>query len=152
MLNGWTLPQSGACLAFDFGQNRIGVAQGDCSIGIATPLTTISGSRNDEKFAAIAALINEWQPERLIVGLPAHLDGTPHEMTQLARRFGHRLHGRFHLPVYFVDERLSSLAAQEMLNQAGIRGRRQKPLLDQVAAQAILQSFFEGCVMDVFTG
>ncbi|XXQ68895.1 Holliday junction resolvase RuvX [Neisseriaceae bacterium B1] len=146
------LPQIGACLAFDFGETRIGVAQGDCSLGIATPLITISGSSNDEKFAKIAALIQEWQPERLVVGLPTHLDGTEHELTQLARKFGHRLNGRFKLPIYFVDERLSSVLAEELLKQAGIKGRKQKPMLDQVAAQAILQSFFDGSVESVFTG
>lgn len=152
MPNTLSLPQTGTCLAFDFGATRIGVAQGDCSIGIATPLTTISGSSNDEKFSKIATLIQEWQPERLIVGLPTHLDGTEHELTQLARKFGHRLNGRFNLPIYFVDERLSSMLAEELLKQTGIKGRKQKPMLDQVAAQAILQSFFEGSVASVFTG
>lgn len=146
------LPQTGTCLAFDFGETRIGVAQGDCSLGIATPLTTISGSSNDEKFAKIAALIQEWQPERLVVGLPTHLDGTEHELTQLARKFGHRLNGRFKLPIYFVDERLSSMLAEELLKQAGVKGHKQKAMLDQVAAQAILQSFFNGSVESVFIG
>lgn len=146
------IPTQGGCLAFDFGTARIGVAQGDCSLAIATPLTTISGSSNEDKFAQIATLIQQWQPERLIVGLPSHLDGTPHELTHLARKFGHRLNGRFQLPIYFVDERLSSLLAAELLQQAGIKGRKQKTMLDQVAAQAILQSFFEGSIESVFVG
>ncbi|MDO4433312.1 MAG: Holliday junction resolvase RuvX [Alysiella sp.] len=144
------LPESGACLAFDFGETRIGVAQGDCALGIATPLATISGSNNDEKFAQIARLIQEWQPQYLIVGLPTYLDGSEHDLSRLARKFGHRLNGRFGLPIFFTDERLSSVLAQEMLKQARVSSRKQKAVLDQVAAQAILQSFFEGSVMDFF--
>ena len=136
-------PDGGGCLAFDFGETRIGVAQGDCRIRIAHPIATITGNRNDEKFARIAALIQEWQPESLIVGLPTHIDGSEHALTQLARKFGQRLNGRFKLPVYWVDERLSSVYAEELLCENGIRGRKQKPMLDQVAAQAILQSFFD---------
>lgn len=139
-------------MAFDFGEARIGVAQGECSIGIAHPLTTVTGGSNDEKFAKIAALVSEWQPEILVVGLPLHTDGTEHELTRLARKFGRRLSGRFRLPVYWADERLSSVYAEELLRENGVRGRRQKPVLDQVAAQAILQSFFDGGAVEYFDG
>ena len=143
-------PASGGCLAFDFGETRIGAAQGDCRIRIAHPIATITGNSNDEKFARIAALIQEWQPENLIVGLPVHIDGSEHALTRLARKFGHRLNGRFRLPVYWVDERLSSVYAEELLRENGVRGRKQKPVLDQVAAQAILQSFFDSGAVDFF--
>ncbi|MDK4689639.1 Holliday junction resolvase RuvX [Kingella negevensis] len=145
-------PTQGGCLAFDFGETRIGVAQGDCSIAIAHPIITITGNSNDEKFAKIEQQIKEWQPEMLVVGLPTHTDGTEHELTQLARKFGRRLNGRFRLPVYWVDERLSSVYAEELLRESGVRGRKQKPMLDQVAAQAILQSFFEGGAVEYFNG
>ncbi|MCG7657185.1 Holliday junction resolvase RuvX [Wielerella bovis] len=145
-------PNSGGCLAFDFGETRIGVAQGDCGIAIAHPIMTITGKNNDEKFTQIAKLIQEWQPENLVVGLPTHIDGTEHEMTQLARKFGRRLQGRFALPVYWVDERLSSLYAEELLRHAGVKGRKQKMVLDQVAAQAILHSFFESGAVEYFNG
>ena len=138
-------PASGGCLAFDFGETRIGAAQGDCRIRIAHPIATITGNSNDEKFARIAALIQEWQPENLIVGLPVHIDGSEHALTRLARKFG-----RFRLPVYWVDERLSSVYAEELLRENGVRGRKQKPVLDQVAAQAILQSFFDSGAVDFF--
>ena len=143
-------PASGGCLAFDFGETRIGAAQGDCRIRIAHPIATITGNSNDEKFAQIAALIQEWQPENLIVGLPTHIDGAEHALTQLVRKFGRRLNGRFRLPVYWVDERLSSVYAEELLRENGVRGRKQKPVLDQVAAQAILQSFFDSGAVDFF--
>lgn len=145
-------PHSGCCLAFDFGQTRIGVAQGEAALGIAHPLATVTGGSNDEKFQRIAALISQWQPQFLVVGLPVHADGSEHELTRLAKKFGHRLYARFRLPVYWMDERFSSLYAEELLREAGLRGRRQKPVLDQVAAQAILQGFFEGSPLGRFDG
>ncbi|BEV72242.1 Holliday junction resolvase RuvX [Paludibacterium sp. THUN1379] len=133
----------GSALAFDFGERRIGVATGEALVGIAHPLCTIDTESNDERFARIAALIAEWQPQSLVVGLPTHADGTEHDMTRLARRFANRLKGRFALPVWLVDERHTSLLAESLLREAGLRGRKQKPVLDQVAAQAILQTWFE---------
>jgi putative Holliday junction resolvase len=133
----------GTALAFDFGERRIGVALGEAELGIAHPLVTIDTESNDERFASIGKLIAEWKPTTLVVGLPTHIDGTAHELTRLARKFAQRLKGRFGLPVWLVDERLSSLAAESLLNEAGVRGRKQKPALDQVAAQAILSTWFE---------
>lgn len=131
-------------LAFDFGLKRIGVAVGDLTIGVAHPLQTIHGEGNDQRFSAIAALIAEWQPGRLVVGLPFHLDGTEHDMTRRCRRFARQVEGRCNLPVALVDERLSSATASEELRGMGIGGRRQKPMLDQVAAQLILQTYLDG--------
>lgn len=142
----------GTVLAFDFGEVRIGVAQGDAEVGMAHPLATVGGAGNDVKFEAIAKLVAQWQPQQLVVGLPTHSDGTEHELTRLSRKFGRRLHGRFHLPVYWVDERLSSLYAQSLLAEAKVFGKKQKSVLDQVAAQAILQGFFEGGAAEYFNG
>ncbi|MEQ1555324.1 MAG: Holliday junction resolvase RuvX, partial [Gallionella sp.] len=91
----------------------------------------------------IAELIKNWQPSGLIVGLPCNEDGTPHELTALSRRFANRLKGRFNLPVILVDERYTSAAASSALNELGIRGRKQKAVLDQYAAQQILQAYFD---------
>lgn len=146
------IPKEGVCLAFDFGEVRIGVAQGECSLAIATPLETIASDKNEEKFFRIGQLITEWQPKYLVVGLPRHLDGKEHDLTRLARKFGHRLNGRFKLPVFYVDERLSSVYAEELLKQTQIFGKRQKAVLDQVAAQSILQSFFESGAVEYFAG
>lgn len=145
-------PAKGSTLAFDFGEARIGVAQGDAELGIAHPLATVSGEGNEAKFAQIARLVDEWQPVQLVVGLPLHADGSGHELTRLSRKFGRRLHGRFGLPVYWADERLTSLYAESLLAEAGLRGRKQKQVLDQVAAQAILQGFFEGGWVESFSG
>ncbi len=133
----------GTFLAFDFGTKRIGVAVGNSISGTAQPLTTLQGEQNEQRFAAIAGLIREWQPAALVVGLPSHDDGTPHELTRLCRRFAQRLKGRFDLPTILVDERYTSAAASSQLNEVGIRGIKQKPLLDQVAAQQILQAYFD---------
>lgn len=134
---------SGTLLGFDFGTRRIGVAVGNTLLRRANPLTTIDSEKNDARFARIAALLSEWQPAALVVGLPCNEDGSPHEMTALARRFANRLKGRFNLPTILVDERYTSLAAAERLDEAGIHGMKQKALIDQYAAQQILQAYFD---------
>ena len=136
------VPQ-GTLLAFDFGTRRIGIAKGNTLLASATPLTTIDAEQTDIRFARIAALLAEWQPVALVVGLPCNDDGTPHEMTALSRRFANRLKGRFNLPVLLVDERYTSAAASSALNEQGIHGRKQKAVLDQYAAQQILQAYFD---------
>jgi putative holliday junction resolvase len=133
----------GTVLAFDFGEKRIGVATGETLLGSAHPLTVIHAQSNDDRMAAIGRLIVEWQPVQLVVGLPTHADGTPHEMTRLATKFGERLQRRFHLPVAFADERLTSVDAEARLRETGRNSRTAKPLLDAVAAQLILQTWFE---------
>lgn len=133
----------GTLLAFDFGEKRIGVATGETLLGSAHPLTTIHAESNDDRFAAIGKLVAEWQPVGLVVGLPTHADGTPHEMTRLAQKFGERLQRRFALPVFYADERLTSLDAEARLRETGRNSKTAKPLLDAVAAQLILQTWFE---------
>jgi putative Holliday junction resolvase len=130
-------------LAFDFGTRRIGVAMGNTLMRIAHPLVTIEGERNDERFEAIAALVAQWQPGTLVVGLPMHADGTEHDMTHRAQRFARQLEGRFRLPVALVDERWTTEAAQSMLDDAGTTGRKGRAVRDSVAAQLILQSWFD---------
>ena len=95
--------------------NLFGVAVGDEEIRLAHPLETIDAGDNATRFARIAALIAEWRPVALVVGLPLSLDGDEHEMTQRCRRFAHQLHGRFNLPGFFVDERLTSAEAASRL-------------------------------------
>lgn len=136
------VPQ-GTLLAFDFGTRRIGIAKGNTLLASAAPLTTIDAEQTDIRFARIAELLAEWQPVALVVGLPCNDDGTPHEMTALSRRFANRLKGRFNLPVLLVDERYTSAAASSALDAQGIHGRKQKAVLDQYAAQQILQAYFD---------
>ncbi len=134
--------QHGAILAFDFGKKRIGVAMGELELKMAHPLTTIS-EKADARFQAIEKLIQEWQPVRLIVGLPMHMDGTEHEMTEQCRRFARQLQGRFNLETELVDERLTSAEAESMLADMGRGGQDDKHLIDQLAAQRILQAYFD---------
>ncbi len=130
-------------LAFDFGEQRIGVATGEISLGIAHALEVIAVEANDARFARIAALLAEWQPVLLVVGVASHDDGTVHETGRLARRFGQRLHGRFNLPVEFIDERLTSHAADAALREGGARADRRVAMLDAAAAAEILRTWFE---------
>jgi putative Holliday junction resolvase len=99
-------------LAFDFGTRRIGVAVGNTLTGGARPLGPVPGG--DAAYAAIGRLIDEWQPDALVVGVPTHPDGAPHQNTRRAQRFARRLHGRFHLPVHEVDERWSTTEAESL--------------------------------------
>jgi putative Holliday junction resolvase len=134
---------TGTVLAFDFGEKRIGVAVGETILKVAHPLTTINAEENEVKFTQIGSIVQEWRPSLLVVGLPLHMDGEAHLLTQLSKKFAQRLEGRFNLPVIMVDERLSSAEATQNLNAAGIKGIKQKAMLDAVAAQSILQSYFD---------
>lgn len=130
-------------LCFDFGEQRIGVAVGEHLLAYANPLITIDNESNEVRFEVISKLIKEWQPKLLIVGLPLSLEGLETNITQLCKKFARRLNGRFNIPVMLIDERYSSVEASDLLNQTGIKGRAQKEMLDQVAAQTILQSYFD---------
>lgn len=97
-------------LAFDFGLKRVGVASGNTLTGTAHPLRTVAATGN-ARFAAIARLVDEWQPDALVVGVPFHPDGAEHENTLRARRFARQLHGRLRLDVHEVDERYTTTEA-----------------------------------------
>ena len=134
---------AGTILAFDFGVKRIGVAVGEWPMAQAHPLTTIRGEANAERFAAIEALIKEWRPVSLVVGLPLALDGSAHEMTARLTRFANQLRGRFGLPVDYAEERLSSVEAEDRLRESGHNAKSAREHVDALAAQIILQCFFE---------
>ncbi|MDP3084227.1 MAG: Holliday junction resolvase RuvX [Rubrivivax sp.] len=97
-------------LAFDFGTRRVGVASGNTVLGHGRPLKTLAET-GDARFAAIARLVAEWQPDALVVGVPFHPDGAAHDNTLRARRFARQLHGRLRLPVHEVDERYTTTEA-----------------------------------------
>ncbi len=117
-------------LAFDYGLRRVGAAAGNSLTGAARPLRTIT-AEGDARFAAIAALIDEWQPSALVVGVPFHPDGATHQNTERARRFARQLEGRFGLPVHQVDERYST-------TEAAAAGAAD---LDAASAAIILEQF-----------
>lgn len=121
----------GVVLAFDFGARRIGVAIGNSLTREARQLTTVDASGSAGRWSVLGRLIDDWQPARLVVGIPLHPDGTPHEMTARCERFARQLEGRFRLPVERVDERYSSAVAA----RAGD--------VDAAAAALILQQWFD---------
>ena len=134
----------GTLIGFDFGLARIGVAVGELETGQANALSTITADNDAARFTAIAALISEWRPVILITGVPVHLDGQSHPLTDRCRRFANQLRGRFQLPVVECDERLSSVEADRLLRDGGQHHWRQrKPHLDAVAAQLILQTYLD---------
>ncbi len=134
---------SGTVIAFDFGEKRIGVAVGETMLKVAHPLSIINLETNATRFSAIEELTKEWKPSLIIVGLPSYLDGTEHRLTQLAKKFAQRLEGRFNLPILMRDERLTSVEATQQLSNAGVNSHDQKSIIDAVAAQVILQSYFD---------
>ena len=135
-------PPVGTVLAFDFGERRIGVAVGELQLGIAHPLETIDAAANDARFNRIAALLQEWRPVLLVVGLPLALDGSEHRLTGMARKFAQRLHGRFGIETRLVDERLTSVEAQCIARESGLSARDSKRHVDPLAAKLILETFF----------
>jgi len=124
-------------LGFDYGLKRIGVAVGQELTGTASALTTVAARDGKPDWPVISRLFEEWQPDAVVVGLPLNMDGSDHELSRRARRFGNQLHGRYNLPAYFIDERLSSLQAEALL-----RGRsHRKEDIDKLAAQVILETW-----------
>ena len=102
------MPDALTVMAFDYGTRRVGVAVGNSVTKAGQALKTIAAPSGDVLFQAIERLLKEWQPDQLVIGRPVHPDNTPHEMTAKAVRFGNQLHGRFQLPVFWVDERYTS--------------------------------------------
>ena len=138
--------KSGSVMAFDFGLKRIGVAVGDMELGIAHPVTTLNVETNVERLAAVEKLVAEWQPIQFVIGKPQYEDAAnneAHPIAHLAKKFGNRLTEQYHLPITYVNELLSSTEAASQLKAQGITGRAQKTQLDAVAAQIILQAYFD---------
>jgi putative Holliday junction resolvase len=128
------LPSSmidGVVLGFDFGTRRIGVAIGNRLTHQARPLTTISAADNDARWKSLSALIDEWRPAELAVGIPRHPDDTPHAMTVRCERFARQLEGRYRLPVARIDERYSSAVVESEAD------------VDAAAAAVILQQWLD---------
>jgi len=123
-------------LGFDYGEKRTGVAVGQSLTLTATGLTTLHSKQQKIDWPAIEALIKEWQPDALVVGIPVHMDGTEQPMTLAARKFSRQLHGRFQLPVFEAEERLTSAEAEQSLGN-----NQDKAAIDQEAARIILQSW-----------
>ncbi|WP_373777773.1 Holliday junction resolvase RuvX [Glaesserella sp.] len=130
-------------LAFDFGTNSIGCAVGQSITGTAQGLTAFKAQDGIPNWEKIAQVIAEWQPDKLIVGLPLNMDGTEQPLTQRAKKFANRLNGRFNLPVELQDERLTTVAARaEIFSRGGYKALK-KDKVDSISACLILESWFE---------
>lgn len=138
------MPEPGqrTVLAFDFGLRRIGVAFGQELLGSARPVTMIPARDGIPDWSVIERLLAEWQPDLVVVGLPLNMDGSESDMCARARKFGKRIHGRYHLPVEMMDERLSSFEAKEAVLAAGGSSDFGRHGVDDLAAVVILESWF----------
>jgi putative Holliday junction resolvase len=133
-------------IAFDFGLRRIGVAVGQTITASASPLGVVANSDGGPDHARIGALLDEWRPARLVVGLPAHADGTPSDIEKQVRDFIADLQ-RYGLPISTVDERYTSIEAEAVLKRArseGSRGRVSKEAIDTAAAVFIAERYLAG--------
>lgn len=136
-------PRPETIIAFDFGLRRIGVAVGQTVTASASPLGVVANGDGGPDHARIAALLTEWRPARLVVGLPAHADGTPSDIEKQVRGFIAELE-RYGLPIATVDERHTSTEAEAILKRArsaGSRGRVSKEAIDAAAAVLIAERF-----------
>lgn len=137
-------------LGFDFGTKRIGVAAGQTVTQTARPLAVIAVQNGVPQWNHITQLIKEWQPDGLVVGLPLNMDETEiPQLTQASYAFSEQLRQRYQLPVYSMDERLSTLAAREHIFATGGYRALKKKSIDSVAAQLILESWLQQYNMGV---
>jgi putative Holliday junction resolvase len=128
-------------LGFDYGSKQIGVAVGQVITGQARELCILKAQNGVPDWQKVEALLREWQPDALVVGLPLNMDGTPSEMSERAEKFARRLNGRFNLPVHTHDERLTTYEAKgQRLQQGQNSGYRERPV-DALAAALLLEGW-----------
>ena len=128
-------------LGFDYGLKRIGVATGQRITTTAATLNPLAARDSVPDWGHVEAVIKEWQPHALLVGLPLNMDDSESEISRLARKFARRLEGRFALPVFMVDERLTSRSARELLADIGERRKGKLPSLDSTAAVLMVEGW-----------
>jgi putative Holliday junction resolvase len=128
-------------MGFDFGERHIGVAVGYIETGMTHPLTTLAARNDQPDWDEVTRLLQEWKPKALVLGIPLNMDGSDNPMTAKARKFGNRLNGRYNLPVHMVDERLTTHTAAQALFSSGVGASKHRSIVDQLAAQQILQTY-----------
>ena len=128
-------------MSFDYGTEKIGIAIGQSISSTAEPLTIIRAKDGIPNWSQITSLIESWRPNFFVVGLPYNLDGSDSKLLQRALKFAQRLNGRFNIPTFGIDERLSSKAATEKFKTGNPRNSVRKEI-DDVAAQIILETWF----------
>jgi len=137
------MPEIGrrSVMAFDFGLRRIGVATGQEMLGTGQPRAMILAENGTPHWGQLEKLLAEWQPDLVLVGLPLNMDDSENDMCGRARKFGKRLHGRFHVPVEMVDERLTSYEAKGQVMAAGGSRDYGRHGVDDLAAVLILETW-----------
>lgn len=135
-------------IGFDYGQKYLGLATGQSITGTAQPLTTINMLGGKPNWPVIEAIINEWQPGALIVGIALQPDGTDSKLSKLAKKFGATLAQKFKRPVHFIDERLTSVAAREALGLTAFPTHKQKREIDRISAAIILESWLNSVSLE----
>ena len=128
-------------LGFDFGTRNIGVASGQVITRTATALPSLKARDGIPDWQQIEVLIKEWRPDAIVVGIPLNMDGSESDMSRRARKFGNRIHGRWGLPFYPADERLTSFEAKEWAGRLGHKGHYGSSPVDAMAAQIILEAW-----------
>lgn len=128
-------------MAFDFGLRQIGVAVGNSLLRSSQPLAIIRAKEGLPNWQTVEQLMQEWQPDLLVVGDPLNMDGSDSALCERARKFARRLHGRLGLPVEMVDERLTSFEAKQISRERGHKGDYKRQPVDSEAAQLVLQSW-----------
>ncbi len=132
-------------LAFDYGTKKIGVAVGQSITQTASPLAIIPAQDGIPDWSTIEKLIEEWQPGAFIIGMPFNMDGSENKMTLRAQKFLQRLSGRFNVPCYSIDERLSSREAKDIrkdMAEAHGKPYKDRDPIDSISAQLILENWF----------
>lgn len=127
-------------LAFDYGLGQIGVAVGQTLTHSAQPLCVLQASNGTPNWNQIEGLLNEWKPEKVLVGLPLNIDGSESAFCNRTRKFARRIHGRFGVVVGMVDERLSTFEAKQHATKK--HGYKQNPV-DHMAACLILETWLQ---------
>ncbi|WP_096085645.1 Holliday junction resolvase RuvX [Agaribacterium haliotis] len=133
---------NGYVLAFDYGLKNIGVAIGQALSHSARPLQALKARDGVPDWKLVSALLDEWKPSRVLVGLPLNMDGTDSDMSARARKFGNRLHGRYGVQVSMVDERLSTREAKEIALSQGHRGNYGERPIDSLAASVLIEDWW----------
>ena len=128
----------GRRLAFDYGDVRIGVAVCDPDGVLSTPLTTLN-SKDPKVLDHIAAIVDEYEPVKIYIGLPVHLSGSSGTSTVNAKEFGEKITARFDISVAYIDERLSTVSANKKLLESGMNSKQARASIDQSAAVEILE-------------
>ena len=130
-------------LGFDFGTKSIGVSTGQMITATAQPIAAIKANDGIPNWDIVEAVLNEWKPDLVVIGLPLNMDGTEQAITQRAKKFGNRLAGRFGAKIVFQDERLTTASAKEFIFDRGGYKALEKGKIDSVSAALILESWME---------